>query len=461
MTRRSRKFEARIGHQGPGCYILTNDNVTEGTMSIDDKMTVDERRKYLNTMKKRYDQASRREQGLLLDEMETVTGLQRKSLIRLLNRPSLARQPRRRQRGRSYGPTVVAALRVIANSLDNICAERLQPNLVQQAHYLAEHGELVVSPALLEQLGQIGVSTVRRLLQRGAQDQPRLPRRGPEQANQLAREIPMKRIAWDQAQPGHFEVDLVHHSGPTASGEYVHTLQLIDVATGWSERWAVLGRSYRAMEDAFRGIMARLPFPIREIHPDNGSEFLNAHLVRFWREQVKELQLSRSRPYHKNDNRFVEQKNATLVRAYLGTERLDAVGQTQALNQLYDDMWLYYNFFQPVMRLAEKTLQTQPDGTTRYKRRFDQAQTPLDRLLATTSCAAAQRQQLEALRRRTNPRRLRQAIYDQLQHLFTLPGAVPGQSQDVYQTLRTLPTTLAKGEAAPVTLSFERMTASR
>jgi hypothetical protein len=425
-------------------------------MSIDDKMTVDERRKYLNTMKKRYDRASERERGALLSEMEAVTVLRRKSLIRLMNKLSLTRQPRQRQRGRTYGPELDATLLIIAHSLDDICAERLQPNLVQQAQYLAQHGELTLSPTLLAQLGQISVSTIRRHLQRLAHDQPRLPRRGPESANRLAREIPMKRLAWNEAQPGHFEVDLVHHSGPTTSGDYVHTLQMIDVATGWSERWAVLGRSYRAMEDAFRGIMARLPFPIREIHPDNGSEFLNAHLVRFWRERVQEVQLSRSRPYHKNDNRFVEQKNATLVRAYLGTERLDSVLQTQALNRLYDDMWLYYNFFQPVMRLTEKTLQTSADGTTRYKRRFDLAQTPLARLVATDLLDAAQQHQLDALRRQTNPRRLRQALYDQLQCLFDLPGAVSGQSEDVYQTLRN-PLSLSKGEDASVTLSFERI----
>jgi hypothetical protein len=429
-------------------------------MSIDDKMTVDERRKYLNTMKKRYEQADQRERGRLLTEMEAVTGLHRKSLIRLLHEPSLERHPRRRQRGRTYGPAVEDALWVIADSLDHICAERLQPNLVWMAQHLAEHGELTVSPAVLAQLGQIKVATIRRLLQRRAQDQPHLPRRGPEQANRLAREIPMKRVPWDEPEPGHFEVDLVHHSGPTTAGEYVHTLQLVDVATGWSERWAILGRSYTVLEDAFRGILARLPFPVVELHPDNGSEFLNAHLVRFWRELVKDVQLSRSRPYHKNDNRFVEQKNATLVRAYLGTDRLDSVAQTQALNQLYDDMWRYYNFFQPVMRLTEKTLQTNDDGTTRFKRRFDDAQTPLDRLLATSVVEAPRHEALLALRRQTNPRPLRQAIEDRLQHLFTIPGAVPGQTEDVYQTLR-VPLTLRKGDDVPVTLSFDRMTASR
>jgi len=429
-------------------------------MSIDDQMTVDERRKYLNTMKKRYDRASERERGALLSEMEAVTVLRRKSLIRLMGLASLTRQPRQRQRGRTYGAELDAALLIIAHSLDDICAERLQPNLVQQAQYLAQHGELTLSPKLLTQLGQISVSTIRRHLQRLAQDQPRLPRRGPEQANRLAREIPMKRLAWNEARPGHFEVDLVHHSGPTTGGDYVHTLQMIDVATGWSERWAVLGRSYLVLEDAFRGIMARLPCPIVELHPDNGSEFLNAHLLRFWRTRIKDLQLSRSRPYHKNDNRFVEQKNATLVRAYLGTDRLDSVVQTQALNRLYEDMWLYYNFFQPVMRLTEKTLQTNADGTTRVKRRFDPARTPLDRLLATDVLDADRRHQLEELRRQTNPRRLRQAIYDQLQCLFDLPGAVAGQSEDVYQTLRN-PLILPKGEDASVTLSFERIAASR
>ncbi len=108
------------------------------------------------------------------------------------------------------------------------------------------------------------------------------------------------------------------------------------------------------MSDAFRQIEARLPMPILELHPDNGSEFLNAHLIRYWRNLVQGVQLSRSRPYQKNDNRFVEQKNQCLVRAYLGNERLDTVEQTLDLNRLYDLMWLYYNFFQPVMRLEEK-----------------------------------------------------------------------------------------------------------
>ncbi len=222
----------------------------------------------------------------------------------------------------------------------------------------------------------------------------------------------MQRIAWDIAEPGHFEVDLVHHSGPVTDGDYVHTLQLVDVATGWSERVAVLGRSQRAMEAGFRRILARLPFPIRELHPDNGPEFLNAHLVRFWGEQITGVTLSRSRPYQKNDNRVVEQKNETLVRAYVGHGRLDTPEQCAALNALYDQMWIYYNLFQPVLHLIEKTAQG-----TRVRRTWDDAQPPFDRLAATAALSLEQRARLEALRDGTNPRALRRAIHADLDAL--------------------------------------------
>ena len=248
-------------------------------MSIEDRMTIDERRKYLRKMQERYLQADRRERGRLLDEMETITGLHRKSLIRLM-KGSLARQPRRRQRSRTYGPEVDDALRVIAESMDYICAERLTPNLVWLAKHLAAHGELTIAPQLLEQLERISVSTVERIMTRIRQDEPRLPRRGPKHKNRLLRDVPMKRISWQEQEPGHFEDDLVHHCGHTASGEYMHTIQMIDVATAWSERVAVLGRSYLVMKDGFSRILSRLPFSVQEFHPDNGAEFFNHHMLR-------------------------------------------------------------------------------------------------------------------------------------------------------------------------------------
>ena len=441
-------------------------------MSITDRMTIDERRKYLRMMQKRYFQADRKERGRLLDEMEAVTELHRKSLIRLI-RSNLERRPRRRQRGRTYGSEVDDALRVIAESTDYICAERLTPNLSWLAKHLAAHGELEASPKLLEQLERISVSTVERILARIRQDEPRLPRKRPRPTNSLLRAVPTRRIPWHEQEPGHFEVDLVHHCGPSASGEYTCTIQMVDVATAWSERVAILGRSYLVVEDGFNRILTHLPFPVREVHPDNGSEFFNHHMLRFWDGLEPEIQLSRSRPYHKNDNRFVEQKNSTLVRAYLGYERLDTVAQTLAVNQLYNLMWLYYNFFQPVMRLAEKTWLPVEGQPPQLKRRHDDARTPFDRLCETESIPPEQQKQLETLRDQTNPRQLRQEIYDLIDYISSLPGAVPGITENVRLTLMTgarsqqtddrLPHPALAGStknpgkegARPVTLSFD------
>jgi len=275
----------------------------------------------------------------------------------------------------------------------------------------------------------------------------------------------MKRIPWDEEEPGHFETDLVHHAGPSATGQYMHTLQMVDVATGWSERVAVLGRSYCVVKDGFLRILLRLPFQVLEIHPDNGSEFFNDHLRRFWGEIGKEVHISRSRPYHKpalseaegNDNRFVEQKNSTLVRAYLGNDRLDTVAQTLAANQLYQKMWLYYNFFQPVMRLARKTrFPAEPGQLPRIRRSYDQACTPFDRLCATNAINDNERQRLETLRKRTNPRQLRQEIYKLIDHTFSLPNALPGRTENVHETLAfPLDAPERRGHSS-VTLSLDR-----
>jgi hypothetical protein len=403
-------------------------------MSNTGKMTVDERRKYLQLVKPRYLKAGRKEKGQLLDEMKAVTGLDRKTLTRLMN-GSLERKPRTRERGKRYGPAVDEALRVIYESLDGICADRLTPNLVWIARHLDRHGELETAPELLEQLARVSISTVERRLARLRQDQPRLPRKKPRPRNKLLQDIPMLRLPWDIPNPGHFETDLVHHSGPVTSGEYACTLQMIDVASGWSERRATLGRSYLVMEDAFLCILHRLPFPVRQLHPDNGGEFFNHHMLRFWGEVVQGVTLSRNRPYHKNDNPRVEQKNSTLVRAYLGYDRLDSVAQVLALNALYDRMWVYYNFFQPVMHLIDKKVIPQDGKPARVKRCHDDARTPFDRLCKTNAILPEHRQQLEALRDATNPRRLRQEIYDAIEQLFALPDAVPGVAENVHLTL--------------------------
>ena len=244
----------------------------------------------------------------------------------------------------------------------------------------------------------------------------------------------MGRLPWDIDQPGYFEVDLVHHCGPASAGEFVHTLQMIDVYSGWSERVALLGRSYRVMEDGFRRLLARLPFPIRGVHPDNGSEFFNQHMRRFWA-AYPEVELSRSRPYHKNDNPFVEEKNRSRVRSYVGDLRFDTVAQTQALERAYQLLWLYNNCFQPALRCTTKEIiPAQDDQPARIRRRYASA-TPWRRIC---DAKVLPPEQLELLQLRiniTNPRVLRRQLYAQLDVLFDLPNKTSEEPENVFETL--------------------------
>lgn len=283
-------------------------------------------------------------------------------------------------------------------------------------------------------MGQIKLTAVRERLKRFRQDEPQLQRRPPGPRNRTLADIPTTRLPWDEAVPGYFEVDLVWHSGPTAQGEFGHTLQMIDVASGWSERVAILGRSYRVMQAGFKHILQRVPFTVLGIHPDNGAEFFNSHLRAFWA-QYPDVQLSRSRPYHKNDNRFVEQKNSSLVRRYFGTIRLDTVAQINARNAIYNQLWLYNNTFQPALRLIEKTyLPATDDRPARLKRRYS-ALTPWQRVCAADVLEPESQQLLQLRIASTNPRQLRRDIYAARDKLFDLPGATPTQTENVFATL--------------------------
>jgi hypothetical protein len=382
-------------------------------MPTEDEMTLNERRKYLKRMKPRYLKAKRRERSQLLSEMEQVTGLHRKSLTRLLHAASLERKKRQKPRERSYGAEVEEVIVLVWESLDYLCAERLTPVLLPMAQHLARFGAVKLREEIEEQLKTISRATVSRILHRYRSRRRRLPQKGAERANQVTKGVPMGRIPWNTTEPGHCEVDLVYHSGASVAGEFGHTIQMVDVATGWSERVAVMGRGQRAMEAGFKHILGRVPFPLVELHPDNGSEFFNAHLVRFWKESVVGVHLSRSRPYQKNDNRFVEQKNDTLVRQYFGDLRFDRCEEIEAMNALYEQMWVYYNLFQPVMHLVGKTV-----VDDKVRRKWDQAQTPFERLKATGKLSAERQQQLQTLYEQTNPWQLREEIYQQLAQLW-------------------------------------------
>lgn len=401
-------------------------------MSETEPMSVDERRKYIHKMWGRYRKANKREKGKLLDEIETVTGMHRKSIIRIIN-GKLSRKKRSRERGRTYGAAVDDAIRVIARSLDYPCAERLQPNLVWMAKHLVAHQELIIDEETLNKLEAISCSTLKRTLKRVGRSHPKMATQLPKRPKRdgIRKRYPMRKIPWNEVEPGHFEVDTVHHCGEASTGEFIHTIQLTDVATGWCEIAAVMGRSFRVMEDGFAFILSRLPIPVLEIHPDNGSEFFNQHLLRFWKNVVTDPLISRSRPFQKNDNRFVEENNHSLIRAYVGHDRFDTLDHLITLRQLYDHLWLYHNFFQPVMRLQEKIYRNE----MQYQRKYDQAMTPYDRLKANNILKNEQTIHLDALRERTNPMTLRHQIDSLITTLLSLPILDKSQSVNIFETL--------------------------
>ena len=394
------------------------------------RMSIDQRFNYLGIQYDRYKEAKRKEKGELLTEMVEVTGLARKTVIRHMRKRPIRRR-RRKQRGCTYGAKMQDAIHLVAKALDYPCPERLKPQLPCIADHLARHGHLRVNAELREQLVSVSISTVRRIRRRRQQDERRLKRKRKRGAiNSVQAQIPIRRIPWDITEPGHFEVDLVHHSGPSASGEFICTLQMVDVATGWVEPAAMLGRSFRMTRDGFLRCLSRLPFTVREIHSDNGPEFMNHHLLHFWQGFSPEVDLSRIRPYKKEDNRFVEHRNGALVRALLGHSRLDTAQQAIFLNHIYDRLWLYFNFFQPVMRLTEKSYRQ-----GRIIRKHGDVRTPFQRVCDADILVTEKQQELQLLFETTDPLALREEILHLVHQLFKLPKAKPGHTEDIFTTL--------------------------
>jgi len=395
----------------------------EGTMATREQMNTDQRFKYLRVMKERYEQANRKDKSYLLDEMQSVTGLHRKYLITRMNGLGPYRQKRCRERSRLYGAEVERAIALIGNTLDWICAKRLKPALPKIARQLAKFDEMDLTPGLLQLLEQISISTVQRILQRVRPAGERLPQRRQSRRSDSTAQalVPISVIPWQQPEPGHFEVDLVHHSRSGMEGPFVCTIQFIDVLTGWSERFAILGHAFGAMWQVIHDFDAHCPIPVREIHTDNGPEFINLPLIAYFGREMVDVSLTRGQPGIKNHNRFVEQKNSSLVRAYFGNLYLYTPRHVRLMNELYKEMWLYYNFFQPVLRQIERSATMCPNGVCRIKRKQDEAKTPLDRLsLAIPPVSRGTAQRLQALYEQTNPHTLKQSIHEQLDRIYQL-----------------------------------------
>jgi transposase InsO family protein len=405
-----------------GMMVLQMIILPGGTMATE-KMTVDERFKYLRMMQERYHKADRQGKIRLLDESQAVTGLHRKYLIACMNCPCHQRHKPNRARSRTYGPEVEQVVALVADALDWIGADRLQPGLVATAQHLARFGHMTLSAEVLSKLQDVSISTVRRILRRVGRpvNAPPQVRRGRRPDSVVQAQVPVGVIPWDEAEPGHFEADLVLHGTAGLEGPFVCSLQLVDVLTGWSERFAILGHEFDEMWQAIQAFKERCPIRAREIHTDNGSEFINRAFVSQFGPEALNAQLTRGRVGSKNDNRFVEQKNSSLVRAYLGNLYLYTATHRALLDRLYEDMGLYYNLFQPVVRQTARHVEAGDHGLIRIVRTQDCAATPLDRLLrAKPPLARDMAEYLQTLHHDTDPLELKRHIHRQLDELVQL-----------------------------------------
>jgi hypothetical protein len=368
------------------------------------------RREYLARMRERYVVASRHEKGRLLDEAVTMTGYHRKALIRTWR---AERASRRRRGGRPtrYGPGVVQALTAIWTAAGYPWSVRLKALLPAWLPWARRR--FALTPDVEAQLRTISPRQIDRVLASKKRGLRRRQYGRTKPGTLLKHHIPLKTDRWDVTVPGFTEIDLVAHSGDRADGEFIHSLNVTDIHSTWVETRAVMGKSQVRVQEALEQLRQALPFALRGIDSDNGSEFINAHLQAYAR--THRLQFTRGRPYKKDDNAHIEQKNWTHVRKLLGYVRYDSDAALTAMNAIYADLRLLQNLFLPSVKLQRKER-----VGARVRRRYDAPQTPLDRVRICPTADANAVAALVRLRNRLDPFGLAARIDRALDRLYPL-----------------------------------------
>jgi hypothetical protein len=361
----------------------------------------------------RYLQASRAEKTRILDEFVAATGCHRKHAIRKLRAGIPQHYRERRGRKRTYTGDSVRALAEIWHICGCICSKRLQPFIPEMVTVLERHKELVLDPETKALLLQMSASTIDRLLKPFRQQRGRgLSTTKP--GTLLKDAIPVRTFAdWDDAKPGFVEMDLVAHCGDTTAGQYLQTLTATDVSTGWTECLALPRRSQKAVSAAMVTLQAWLPFPLLGVDSDNDSVFINDTLQRFC--EKEQVTFTRSRPYKKNDQCYVEQKNWSIVRKTIGYSRYESAAALDLFQAVYADLRLYVNFFQPVLKLVHK----ERHGSKVYKR-YDEAKTPHRRIMISPNVSTKDKLRLQHTYLQLNPAELRRRIDGNLKRLWRL-----------------------------------------
>jgi hypothetical protein len=377
------------------------------------KMSLQAKWEYMKAIYQRYQDATRKEKKDILDEFCKTYPCHRKHAIRLLSGPPPPDQrPRRRQRESWYGPELISILRVIWETSDYLWSKRLKAALPLWLPWAKRH--LPITPELERQLLSISPAQIDRRLKPFKLKLRKRIYGTTKPGTLLKHQIPIKTDSWNVRTPGFFEVDLVSHSGSSAEGDFAHTLDMTGIQTTWVERRAILGKNHQAVVAAVNDIEQNLPFKLRGIDSDNGSEFINQHLHRYC--QQRKIQFTRGRPYKKDDNAHVEQKNFTHVRKLFGYLRFDTQHAVDAMNDLYKNELRYFqNLFQPSVKLRKKVR-----IGSRIKRVYHDPLTPFDRLLRSKKAHPLKLEQLKELRNTLDPFHLAQSIDKKLQRIFAL-----------------------------------------
>jgi hypothetical protein len=374
---------------------------------------------YLAQMRDRYVRAQgRKEKSRLLAEAVSVTGFHRKAVIRAWRRRErLGRRRQPRGRVRRYGPAVVRALRAIWAAAGYPWSARLQALLPLWLPWARKR--LALAPATEAGVRAISPRQIDRVLAAEKRQRRRRLYGRTKPGTLLKHHIPLKTDHWDVHEPGFTEVDLVSHSGECAAGDFAHSLDMTDIHTTWVETAAVLGKSEVRVQEALEQLRQRFPFALRGIDSDNGSEFINAHLYGYC--QGLGIQFTRGRPYKKDDNAHIEQKNWTHVRKHMGYLRYDTEAAIAAMNDVYADLRLLQNLFLPSVKLQSKER-----VGARLRRRYGPPCTPLDRVRACPQADRGKVGALVALRARLDPFALAARIDRKLERVYALASVRRG-----------------------------------
>jgi len=391
------------------------------------RLTMKQRQAVTAVTVQRYRQGNKKVKRQILDEFCETTGYSRgyaRFVLRNHGRQVWlrgkkvivgdARQRQQRLKPKYYDEPVVEVLSKLWQLLNYLCGKRLVAIMPELIAKLEQFGELRLTPLTKEKLLRISAASIDRLLQPERRKQQLRRRSHTKPGTLLKHQIPIRTFAeWDEAQPGFVEIDLVAHDGGLALGDYCQTLDLTDICTGWTETEAVPNKAQVWVFEAIKTIRTRLPFPLLGLDSDNGSEFVNQELLRYC--QKERLTFTRARPYRKNDNCYVEQKNYSVVRQTVGYQRFDTAAELMVLKQLYATLRLYTNFFQPTMKLKSKER-----FGSRVQKSYHAPQTPYQRVLACTEVTAADKKKLQRQYQSLNPAALKRALDKYRKELFRL-----------------------------------------